>query len=176
MGRNFRTVYGILLPPLGAIHKLRHKNFMIVWPLLRPCHRLSHFWDPSPYLVWRHIFCRLTKFPLMYEMARTLNVITCILVKLLNAFQWNCFNLLDTCNIALIQFLKCDVTKFRISPFPCHTMSHFIDPLTCHVIYGCPLIIGRQTWLNFVFFSAHGWTGGCMGSVLTRSQVKLCSC
>ena len=25
-----------------------------------------------------------------------------------NVFQWNCFNLVDTCNIALILFLKCD--------------------------------------------------------------------
>ena len=33
-----------------------------------------------------------------------------------NAFQWNCFNLADSCNIALILFLKCDVTKFRIPP------------------------------------------------------------
>ena len=28
-----------------------------------------------------------------------------------NGFQWNCFKLFDTCNIALILFLKCDVTK-----------------------------------------------------------------
>ena len=33
-----------------------------------------------------------------------------------NAFQWNYFNLVDTCNIAIILFLKCDVTKFRIPP------------------------------------------------------------
>ena len=46
-----------------------------------------------------------------------------------NAFQWNCFNLVDTCNIALILSLKCDVTKFRIPLPPCHTMSHFVDPL-----------------------------------------------
>ena len=43
-----------------------------------------------------------------------------------NAFEWNCFNLVDTCNIALILFLKCDVTKFGTTP--CHTMSHFVDP------------------------------------------------
>ena len=41
----------------------------------------------------------------------------------------NCFNLVYTCNIALILFLKCDFTKFRIPPLPCHTMSHFVDPL-----------------------------------------------
>ena len=39
--------------------------------------------------------------------------------------------------------MKCDVTKFRIPAPPCHTMSHFVDPpphpLTCDVIYGCPL-------------------------------------
>ena len=46
-----------------------------------------------------------------------------------NAFQWNCLNLVDTCKIALILFLKCDATKFRIPPPPCHTMSHFLDPL-----------------------------------------------
>ena len=33
-----------------------------------------------------------------------------------NAFQWNSFNLVYTCNIALILFLKCDVTKFRTPP------------------------------------------------------------
>ena len=36
-------------------------------------------------------------------------------------------NLVDRCNIALILFLKCVVTKFRIPP--CHTMSHFVDSL-----------------------------------------------
>ena len=49
-----------------------------------------------------------------------------------NDFQWCCFNLVDMCNIALILFLKCDVTKFRIPLTPlvtqCHTMSHFVDP------------------------------------------------
>ena len=38
---------------------------------------------------------------------------------------------------------KFDVTKFRIPPPPCYTMSHFFDPsaplLACDVIYGCPL-------------------------------------
>ena len=39
-------------------------------------------------------------------------------------------NWVDTCNIAVILFLKCDVTKFRILPsLPCHTMSLFVDPL-----------------------------------------------
>ena len=42
----------------------------------------------------------------------------------------NKINLVDTCNIALILFLKCDVTKFRIPPplFK-HTMTHFVNPL-----------------------------------------------
>ena len=60
-----------------------------------------------------------------------------------NAFQWNCFNLVDTCDIALQLFLKCDITKFWIPPSP---MSHNVTlrrppppPLTCDVIYGCPL-------------------------------------
>ena len=64
----------------------------------------------------------------------TLNVITCILVKLFNAFQWNCFNLVYTCNIALILFLKCDFTKFRIPP-PLVTRRPPLSPL----IYGWPL-------------------------------------
>ena len=63
---------------------------------------------------------------------------------MINDFQWKCFNLVYTSNIALILFLKCDVTKFRIhTPPPCQTMSHFVDPLpplTCDVIYGWPLI------------------------------------
>ena len=53
-------------------------------------------------------------------------------------FQWHCFNLVDTCNIALILFLKCDVTKFRIPP--CHTMLHFVDP-----VY--PLKVWRNLWM-----------------------------
>ena len=63
---------------------------------------------------------------------------------MINAFQWNCFNLVDTCNIALILFFKCDVSKFRIPPLP---LSHNATPrllppppLTCDVICGCPLI------------------------------------
>ena len=59
------------------------------------------------------------------------------------AFQLNCFNLVDTCNIALMLFLKSVVTKFRIPPCPlvthCHTSSiPSVLPLTCEVIYGCP--------------------------------------
>ena len=50
--------------------------------------------------------------------------------------------MVDTCNIALIPFLKCNVTKFR-SPLllvtQCHTSSTPSPPLTCDVIYGCPL-------------------------------------
>ena len=48
-----------------------------------------------------------------------------------NAFQWNCFNLVYTCNIALI-LLKFDVTKFRIPPplvTQCHTSSTPSPPL-----------------------------------------------
>ena len=55
-----------------------------------------------------------------------------------NAFQWNCFNLVYTCNIALIIILKCDVTKFRAPPL-CHTMSHFVDP--------SPLNVWRNLWM-----------------------------
>ena len=57
-----------------------------------------------------------------------------------NAFQWNCFNLVYTCNIALILFLKCDVTKLRIASPSCHTSSSpSTPPLTSDVIYGWPL-------------------------------------
>ena len=69
--------------------------------------------------------------------------LSCSMCKMFNAFHWNCFNLVDTCNIALILFLKCDVIKFRIP----HPLSHNVTlrrppppPLTCDVIYGCPLI------------------------------------
>ena len=61
-----------------------------------------------------------------------------------NALQWNCFNLVYTCNIALILFFKCDVTKFRIPPpFLSHnvTLRWPPPPLKCDVIYGWPLII-----------------------------------
>ena len=44
---------------LGAIHKLRHMNFMIFLPLPHRCHRWSHFLD-SPYLVLHRIFCNFT--------------------------------------------------------------------------------------------------------------------
>ena len=47
-----------------------------------------------------------------------------------NAFRCNYFNLVETCNIALILFLKCDVTKFRIPP-PLHnvTLCRYLYPL-----------------------------------------------
>ena len=66
-------------------------------------------------------------------------------------FQWNCFNLVYTCNIALILFFKCDVTKFRIPPplvTQCHTSSN--PPLTCDVIYGW-LRIYRKLANYFLF-------------------------
>ena len=58
------------------------------------------------------------------------------------AFQWNCFNLVYTCNIALFLFLKCGVTKFRIPPPPLSHNATLRRPpplLTCDVIYGWPL-------------------------------------
>ena len=69
----------------------------------------------------------------------TLNTITCKSVKLFNAFQWHCFNLVDTCNIALILFLKCDVTKFQTRPLvtQCHTSS----------IPSSPLNVWRNLWM-----------------------------
>ena len=66
-----------------------------------------------------------TSNPLLYVIACKLSCSMCSV----QFFQWNCFNLVDTCNIALILFFKCDVTKFRI-PLPLsHTMSHFVDLL-----------------------------------------------
>ena len=58
-----------------------------------------------------------------------------------NYFQLNCSNLVDTCNIALILFLKCEVTKCRIPPIPplvtqCHTSS---TP--------SPLNVWRNLWM-----------------------------
>ena len=54
---------------------------------------------------------------------------------------WNCFNLVDTCNIALILFLKCNVTKFRIPSTPLLvTVSQFVDPLP-------PLNVWRNLWM-----------------------------
>ena len=56
-----------------------------------------------------------------------------------NAFQWNCFNFVYTCNVALILFLKCDITKFRIPPplvTQCHTSS---TP--------SPLNVWRNLWM-----------------------------
>ena len=61
------------------------------------------------------------------------------------AFQWNCFSLVDTCNIALILFLKCDVTKFRIPLSHNVTLRRPPPPLTCDVIYGWPLIAVMQS-------------------------------
>ena len=49
-----------------------------------------------------------------------------LLYFIYNFYIYN--NLVDTCNIALILFVKCDVTKFRTPPPPCHTMLHFVDP------------------------------------------------
>ena len=58
-----------------------------------------------------------------------------------NAFQWNCFNLVDTCNIALILFLKCGVTKFRIPPPP---LSHNITLRRPPP----PLNVWRNLWMT----------------------------
>ena len=61
-------------------------------------------------------------------------------------------------NIALILFLKCDVTKFRIPPAP---LSHNVilrrprpPLLTCDVIYGNPkrsLFVSFKNILNVKF-------------------------
>ena len=54
-----------------------------------------------------------------------------------NAFQWNYFNLVYTCNIALILYLKRDVTKFRIPP----------PPLSHNVTLRRPLNVWRNLWM-----------------------------
>ena len=57
--------------------------------------------------------------------------------------QWSCFNLVDTCNITLILFLKCVVTKFRILHPSLDTMSHFGDPSAPLSIY--------SWWQNWIY-------------------------
>ena len=83
-----------------------------------------------------------------------------------NDFQWNCFNLVYTFNIALILFLKCDVTKFRI-PLLLVTLRRPLLPLTCDVIYGWPLFtkktIDQQnmaSYYNSERLSTHEYKGG----------------
>ena len=63
-----------------------------------------------------------------------------------NSFQWNCFNLVDTCNTALMLFLKCDVSKFRIPPLLSQNVTLSRPPpppLMCDVIYGCLLMTSQ---------------------------------
>ena len=77
------------------------------------------------------------------------------------AFQWNCFNLVDTCNIPLILLLKYDVTKFRILPpslvTQCHKSSTPPPPLTCDVNYGCPLIWKQNPNMNILINTGRKW-------------------
>ena len=56
-----------------------------------------------------------------------------------NAFQWNCFNLVYTCNIALLLFLKCDVTKFRTPPLS-HNVTLRRPPI--------PIKVWRNLWMD----------------------------
>ena len=97
---------------------------------------------------WKLKHLESTKFPHVYELARhrialsehwmSLRVywLSCSMFNV----QWNCFNLVYTCNIALILFLKCDVTKFRVPP-PIVTLRRPPPrPLMCDVIYGWPLM------------------------------------
>ena len=57
-----------------------------------------------------------------------------------SAFQWNCFILVYTSNIALILFLKCDVTKCRIPP-PLFTQCHTLSTPSL------PLNVWRNLWM-----------------------------
>ena len=117
-------------------------NFMIFLPL-PPLSQVVTFLKPPNY-------CDVTYFTILHlEIIKlrvgatsncakwTLNVITCILVvfqcAMFNAFQWNCCNLVYTCNIALILFLKCDVSQ-NLGSLPslvtqCHTSSTPPSPL-----------------------------------------------
>ena len=108
-----------------------------------------------------------------------------------NAFQWNCFNLVDTCNTALILFLKCDVTKFRIPPplvTQCHTSSTPSPPLMCDVMYGWPHVVQYPLILAYNPLQSTGFTHTslslqhvlyglkyhCMTNLLPRDQWLPC--
>ena len=88
------------------------------------------------------------KFPLVYELARHRIALSEHWMSLreyklscsMFNVQWNCFNLVNTCNIALILFLKCDVTKFRIPTSPCHTTHTSSTPSS-------PLNVWRNLWM-----------------------------
>ena len=69
------------------------------------------------------------------------------------------------CNIALILFLKCDVTQFRIPRPPCHTMSHFVDPLRL-------LNMWRNLWMPPYLQIQRSWTDKNLNS-LTCSTIHL---
>ena len=131
---------------------------MIFWPLPCPCHRWSHFWDPPlPYLVWRHIICnslnsrRLTKFPHLYELARhqmalsehwmSLRVywLSCSMCNV-QCFSIELFNLVDTCNIALILFLNVMSQHLgSLAPPLSHNVALRRPPL--------PLNVWRNLWM-----------------------------
>ena len=75
---------------------------------------------------------------------------------MLNAFQWNCLNLVDKCNIVLILIFKCDVTKFRI-PYPLVTLCRPPPPLNVwsnlwmlpkHYLTQTQLAINWRYWLS----------------------------
>ena len=59
---------------------------------------------------------------------KNLNVLSPPTLNPLLHIIYNFYNLVDTCNITLILFLKCDFTTFRIPPPPCHTLSTLSAP------------------------------------------------
>ena len=63
---------------------------------------------------------------------------------------WNCFNLVDTCNIALILFLKCDVTKCRIPPPLSHNVSLRRPPPALNVWRN--LWMAPKVWIQRIQF------------------------
>jgi hypothetical protein len=106
-----------------------------------------------------------------------------------NAFQWNCFNLVYTCNIALILFLNVMSENLgSLSPLS-HNVTLRRPPLptlTCDVIYGCPLRKGegRKEWKDGRDFTigsdlevaalSHSAVRGLL-VVLTRGWAPICA-
>ena len=92
-----------------------------------------------------------------------------------NEFQWNCFSFVDKCNIALIIFLKCDVTKFRIPP---PSLSHNV---TLSRPPSAPLNVWRNLWMprnigkgaeHGVELSCAGWRNECQIWLARWKQFK----
>ena len=129
---------------LGAIHKLRHTNYMIFY-LSPPLVTGGHI-SVTPPSVTSHILQFYTYKLLNYELARhrialsehriSLRVywLSCSMFNF-NDFQWNCFNLVYT-----PKYYFWNVMSQNLGSPPCHTSSTPSRHLTCDVIYGWSLI------------------------------------